>query len=103
MFTNKYPYTDFSELNLDWFLSEFKKIQDEVADLKQTVESFTIIGNPQLAGTEPTLSGLQINEDKYKILNMPAVSSVDAGKFARVNSSGNWIAETVPAAEDNLF
>ena len=26
---NKYPYTDFSELNLDWFLSEFKKLKED--------------------------------------------------------------------------
>ena len=26
---NKYPYTDFHELNLDWFLEEFKKLTEE--------------------------------------------------------------------------
>ena len=26
---NKYPYTDFSELNLDWFLEEFKKLKED--------------------------------------------------------------------------
>ena len=26
---NKYPYTDFSELNLDWFLSEFKQLKED--------------------------------------------------------------------------
>ena len=33
-FYNKYPYTDFHELNLDWFLEEFKKIVDKVLDLE---------------------------------------------------------------------
>ena len=28
-FFNKYPYTDFHELNLDWLLQEFKKLMDE--------------------------------------------------------------------------
>lgn len=100
-FVNKYPYTDFSELNLDWFLSEFKKLSDEVADLKQTVESFTVVGNPTLAGTEPDLNGLQINENKYKVL--PGVSSSDHGKFLRVNVFGKWDAEAVPAAEGAEF
>ena len=40
-FLNKYPYTDFHELNLDWFLEEFKKTVDKVADLDTTVQQFT--------------------------------------------------------------
>lgn len=33
-FNHKYPYTDFHELNLDWFLAEFKKLIDELDALK---------------------------------------------------------------------
>lgn len=40
-FINKYPYTDFHELNLDWFLEEFKKVTDKVTDLDTTVQQFT--------------------------------------------------------------
>lgn len=41
MFENKYPYTDFHELNLDWFLAEFKKVYVHVDDLDATVRQFT--------------------------------------------------------------
>ena len=41
MFENKYPYTDFHELNLDWFLAEFKKVYVHVDDLDATVKQFT--------------------------------------------------------------
>ena len=41
MFENKYPYTDFHELNLDWFLAEFKKVHNHVDDLDATVHQFT--------------------------------------------------------------
>ena len=34
MFDNKYPYTDFHELNLDWFMSEFKKLVAEWEETK---------------------------------------------------------------------
>lgn len=40
-FLDKYPYTDFHELNLDWFLAEFKKVMDTTATLEQTVQQFT--------------------------------------------------------------
>lgn len=40
-FENKYPYTDFHELNLDWFLKEFKIVHDHVDDLDATVQQFT--------------------------------------------------------------
>ena len=191
MFGNKYPYTDFHELNLDWFLKEFVKLQKELEELKQTVEALdpdSITVNPDLEGDEPLLTGIQVNddkyrapadvtadpeldgtepflealkidEDKYKIpervrlygsnppssnlecgaiqlgngqiyqityvqpnpsgpvttpLNtirirnnlyriLPTVSAADVGKFLRVNVSGLWAAETVPAAEGEDF
>ena len=189
MFTNKYPYTDFHELNLDWFLSEFKKLQEGLAALEQVVASLdTVTANPTLSGTEPLLTGLEIGDDKYKVpdevnanptlsgteplltglqigsdaykapdqvtlygskppsstiecggikvgngqvyqvtyvqpnpsgsintpLNtirirndlfriLPTVSSADEGKFLRVDASGRWVAETVPAAEGEDF
>lgn len=38
---NKYPYTDFHELNLDWILCEFKKLKDHIEnfirDINKTI------------------------------------------------------------------
>ncbi len=161
MFTNKYPYTDFHELNLDWFLKEFTELKNELATLQQTVASLdTVTANPTLSGTEPLLTGLEIGDDKYKVPEethiltsgvhpaapdfkglqigsgivykvpqilanqpvlsgmprlesivisnqtywiLPTVSSIDEGKFLRVDASGEWAAETVPAAEGEDF
>ena len=36
---NKYPYTDFHELNLDWFLAEFKDLYDAWVSFKGDVET----------------------------------------------------------------
>lgn len=36
-FTHKYPYTDFHELNLDWILSEIKKLEDRMNSLQETI------------------------------------------------------------------
>lgn len=36
---NEYPYTDLHNLNLDWFLDQFKKMEKHLADLKKMVLS----------------------------------------------------------------
>lgn len=40
-FTNIYPYTDFHEMNLDWFLEQFKAIQKYADDsMQHTIEEY---------------------------------------------------------------
>lgn len=37
-----------------------------------------------------------LGSGNFTVREMPSVTSVDAGKFARVNASGEWVAEAVP-------
>ena len=37
MFWNKYPYTDFHEMNLDWLLTTYQKIVEDIQTLQQWV------------------------------------------------------------------
>ena len=68
--------------------------------------------NPSAIGTiENDIFAVRLNGNsactitKYDrdVSLLPVMSSADAGKFARVNSSGVWVAETVPSAESNSF
>ena len=76
-------------------------------------------GDAYFACTNPSASGTIENDifavrlrgndtctiAKYErdVSLLPVMSSADVGKFARVNSSGVWVAETVPSAESNSF
>ena len=76
-------------------------------------------GDAYFACTNPSASGTIENDifavrlrgndtctiAKYErdVSLLPVMSSADTGKFARVNSSGVWVAETVPSAESNSF
>ena len=45
----------------------------------------------------------EVNYEELKFPIFPPVTTADSGKFLRVNSSGNWAAETVPNAEGSAF
>ena len=63
-FFNKYPYTDFHELNLDWLLDRMRKLEDELNEALETLskEIFDEVMseiNPKLKQMQDEMTGLQ--------------------------------------------
>lgn len=58
-FINKYPYTDFHELNADYLLARLKAVEDEIANIEESLkEELSEWLKQQLAPYEETLNNL---------------------------------------------
>ena len=58
-FTNKYPYTDFHELNADWLLETVKDAEAEAKEAAETVESDLAPIKAAMPGLASDVSNLQ--------------------------------------------
>ena len=64
-FVNKYPYTDFHELNADYLLGRLKAVEDQIANIEESIkEELSEWLKEQLAPYEETLENLiqQVND-----------------------------------------
>ena len=52
---------------------------------------------------KPTFTNSSDSADSYTPTDLPSVTSSDAGKFLRVSSAGEWVAETIPNASGVSF
>ncbi len=58
-FVNKYPYTDFHELNADYLLERLKSVEEQIADIEESIkEELSEWLKEQLAPYEETLENL---------------------------------------------
>ena len=52
---------------------------------------------------KPTFTNLSDSADSYTPTDLPPVTDFDSGKFLRVSSAGEWVAETIPNASGVSF
>ena len=75
-------------------------------ELNEAKQVLSASGLPQV-NEDDNNKVLTVNEGKWQAsiptTELPQVSSVDEGKILQVDSSGNWVANSILRAEDNAF
>lgn len=94
MFRHDYPYTDFHELNMDWFLNEFKSLLEEWAAQKQEFETLKEAWNDLREFVTDYFENLDVQEEinnkldemasdgSLAALLAPFVTNMTAPRFA---------------------
>ena len=80
-------------------ISKIKALDGTTYNLKDTTARGLVIANPTLAGTESSLTSLQVGNSKYKIdaggSSLPTVTASDNGKVLMV-VNGAWAVASLP-------
>ena len=68
MFENKYPYTDFHEINLDYVLAQIKKFREELDTISETIYQRVMDQvQPQIDDIQHTVDTLSSSFDAFKL------------------------------------
>lgn len=101
---NKYPYTDFHELNADYLLKQVKQLEQSVSVLRRAVDQLAGSGDVQqeieqlqqdvsaingsLAGKVDKVTGKGLSSNDFTDADVTKLSGIEAG--AEVNVQADW-------------
>ena len=93
-FFNRYPYTDFHEMNLDWVIAELKSMEGRIEGLKDEIIAETIAASKEYIDDRLTsvISEFNILKAEFNALNN-SFNSLNAEFIALKNSVAAQILE----------
>lgn len=121
MFFNKYPYTDFHELNLDWILGEIRRLTHAMSDFEaanhikpcgvwditKQYEAWSVVtdGGAGYISTRPVPVGIDISNQDYwtEIVDYDAFwGTLNLRVQALENSMSTLTGTTIPGIQNNV-
>lgn len=106
-FFNKYPYTDFHEMNLDWILKTIRELESEISDLEDQIGDLTELEiNVRLNALENYCDRLHnaINSQYIQITNeyQNAIANASNNLITLINNGDASVRDYVDNAIANL-
>lgn len=78
-FINKYPYSDFHELNLDWVLAKLKEFEDRLDNVQLTIlDQIKEYTDERIAEIQTQVDGLKTDIDSFERQVEAQLATVDA-------------------------
>ena len=93
-FFNKYPYTDFHELNLDWLLTSYQAIIDEINDIVSWVNNHQIEYEEAIARLTAVENEINSFEEAVRQAFAEQKAQIDADFAAQTAALNAALAET---------
>lgn len=66
-FIHKFPYSNFHEINLDWIISEVKKLREEFAGVKKEIDDAVIYMKDNIVETTETIINEAISRGEIQV------------------------------------
>lgn len=84
---NKYPYTDFHELNLDWILAKIRELEARIENITEDILALAkAYTDEQIAIVQGNIDTLAADVNAFKIQINDKVDTLNAETVARLNA-----------------
>ena len=86
-------------------MNQLKQLSNEVSSMRDSINSARSTADSALTNANSALTNANKSQSTAQsaLSMLPTVTSSDSGKFLRVSSAGEWVAEAIASAEGASF